>query len=87
MASKKGKSRKKGTLIRGADGALYFIPASELPAYTVPDAGTAATNAELEKWAAGEKKGALHAVVAGQIGDRVHIAAPAKTTRRRSRSQ
>jgi hypothetical protein len=26
-----------GTLIRGADGALYFIPQSELQAYQVPD--------------------------------------------------
>ena len=63
MAKKSQKpSKKDGTLIRGADGRLYFIPHSELEGYSVPDEGAAKTQTELDNWAAGEKQGALHAV-------------------------
>lgn len=67
MASKSGKPSKNGTLIRGADGHLYFIPDSHLPAYAVPEKGAAETEAKLREWEASGKKGALHAV-RGRIG-------------------
>ena len=37
MAVRKRKTSNKGTLIRGADGALYHIPDSALKAYRLPD--------------------------------------------------
>jgi len=37
MAVRKRKASGKGTLIRGADGALYHIPDSALKAYRLPD--------------------------------------------------
>jgi hypothetical protein len=83
MASKKGKSPNEGTLIRGADGALYFIPDSEMQAFSVPDEAAAGTNAELRMWASGEKKDALHAVSAVRVPPNIIHILPPKTLRKR----
>jgi hypothetical protein len=62
MASKKPKTPKHGTLIRGADGALYFITDRKIKAFLVPEKGLAETQAKLDEWVAGRKEGALEAV-------------------------
>jgi hypothetical protein len=40
----------RGTLLRGADGAVYFIPDSAMPAYRVPDEHAA----EAREWTGGD---------------------------------
>ena len=83
MASKKGNPPKKGTLIRGADGALYFIPDSKMRAFSVPEKGATGPHPNLDEWAAGEGKAPLHAATARMIGDDVAVSLPPKTPGRR----
>jgi len=49
MAGKREKPKPNGTLIRGADGALYFILDSKLHAFRVLEKDEASVNAELDK--------------------------------------
>jgi hypothetical protein len=50
MASTGKKKAGKGTLIRGADGALYFVHNSTLRASRVPAAKAAEVRAQVECW-------------------------------------
>ena len=49
-----------GTFIRGADGALYFVPDSELESYRVPESGRAAMEAFLGAHKHPERGGQAH---------------------------
>lgn len=69
MASKSRKPRTKGTLVRGADGVLYFIPGDKLRAFRVPEEHADVASANLDRLAV-EKKGLLAAVHA--VGEEVH---------------
>jgi hypothetical protein len=49
-----------GTFIRGADGALYFVPDSELESYRVPESGRAALEEFLGAHKQPERGGQAH---------------------------
>lgn len=49
-----------GTFIRGADGALYFVPDSELESYRVPESGRAAMEEFLDAHKHPERGGQAH---------------------------
>ena len=86
MAKKTRKPSKDGTLIRGADGRLYFIPNSQMKGYPVPDEGAPGTRVELDIWAAGERKGALDAVPACRVNTEVRVIPPGTGKVRKPRS-
>ncbi|MGD0695478.1 MAG: hypothetical protein ABSB82_11560 [Terriglobia bacterium] len=58
MASKRRKPPMKGTLMRGAEGDLYFIPNNKLRAFRVLDEHTETVSAEFDRLAV-ERKGQL----------------------------
>ena len=69
MATKRRKQPKKGTLVRGPDGVLYFVPDSKLRAFHVPEKGEARVRAELEEWIKSrETKGKVTAVRGRMVG-------------------
>lgn len=49
-----------GTFIRGADGALYFVPDSELESYRVPESGRPALEEFLNAHKHPERGGQAH---------------------------
>ena len=87
MVRKGGKQREKGTLIRGPDGALYFVSDRDLKAFRLPKDGVDPTQAELDELAVAEKRGALH-VVSGRrgVGTEIEVARPFKPPRRQRSS-
>ncbi len=88
MAKTSVKPSRKGTLVRGADGNLYFIPDSKIQVFSVPSEGIAETDAELVKWAARRKKGALEAVRGIKGFHEIIILPPRRTLgRRKARSK
>ncbi len=56
MAGKSKESHPKGTLIKSADGALYYISRSNLQAFRVPEKEEPEVDAEFEKLAEAKKK-------------------------------
>lgn len=66
MARKSRKSRTEGTLIRGADGLLYFIPDDKLEAFRVPEKDEDAASALLDRLAV-EKRHRLTAASGHEV--------------------
>jgi hypothetical protein len=62
MLRKGPKRPGKGTLIRGADGALYFIPDNKMRAFRLPNKDTADARAALDRQGVIAKKGQLPAL-------------------------
>jgi hypothetical protein len=83
MASKKPKTPKHGTLIRGADGALYFVTDRKMKAFLVPEKGLAETQTQLDEWIAGKKEGALEAVSGCMVDHNIDVAPPIPHSKRR----
>ena len=62
---KKAKAKgRDGTLIRGADGSLYFVSNAKLRASRVPAKKAAKVREELKRWESEGAKGGLTAVCA-----------------------
>jgi len=56
MAMKSAIEPGKGTLIRGADGALYFISNDKMRAFRLPTKKAARAGVELKRWSRSGKK-------------------------------
>jgi hypothetical protein len=81
MAGKGKKSHPKGTLIRGSDGALYFISYSKLQAFRVPADEKAEVDRELEALE-DDKKTQVDAVECNCIEDLLRVAGRRKPPRK-----
>jgi hypothetical protein len=67
---------KKGTLIRGADGGVYYITDDQLQAFRLPDDTTKGVGNLLEQSIAGRKLAAVHGEdLVDQVGGH-HVALP-----------
>ena len=71
MRKKKKKERTEGTLIRGADGGLYFVPDGEKWAFLLPDQYTADARALLDELNFVPKREELPAIHAAGLVRRI----------------
>ncbi len=82
MAKTLPRKKGKGTLIRGAEGALYFVTDNKLRASRVPENKADDVRAALERWSAGGGKTPLTAVPA-KVADTHGIDIPLRAAGRR----